>query len=39
MLRRLLFLGAIAGTSVSVPMLYQSNPRLIESLLKPAAST
>ncbi|MCV3207330.1 TIGR02281 family clan AA aspartic protease [Mesorhizobium sp. YC-39] len=39
MLRRLLFLGAIAGTSVWIPMLYQSNPRLIESLLKPAAST
>lgn len=39
MLRRLLFLGAIAGTSVWIPMLYQSNPRLIEGLLKLAAST
>ncbi|CCV16161.1 TIGR02281 family clan AA aspartic protease [Mesorhizobium sp. STM 4661] len=39
MLRRLLFLGAIVGTSVWIPMLYQSNPRLIESLLKPATST
>jgi aspartyl protease family protein len=39
MLRRLLILAAIAGTSASLPIVYQSNPQLLETLLKsPMAS-
>lgn len=39
MLRRLLILGTIAGTSASIPIVYQSNPQLLETLLKsPMAS-
>ncbi|TPM14778.1 TIGR02281 family clan AA aspartic protease [Mesorhizobium sp. B2-3-5] len=36
MLRTLLIFGASAGIAVSIPMIYQSNPQLIEGLLKSA---
>jgi aspartyl protease family protein len=39
MLRKLLILGVFAGTSASIPILYQSNPRILDDLLKsPAAA-
>jgi aspartyl protease family protein len=39
MLRKLLILGAFAGTSASIPILYQSNPELVGQLLtSPLAS-
>jgi aspartyl protease family protein len=37
MLRTLLILGALAGTSVLIPIVYQSNPQMLDGLLKPAA--
>ena len=37
MLRKLLILGVFAGTSASIPILYQSNPQIIENLLKSTA--
>jgi aspartyl protease family protein len=37
MLRKLLILGVFAGTSASIPIVYQSNPQLVENLLKSAA--
>ncbi|CCV05423.1 conserved exported hypothetical protein [Mesorhizobium metallidurans STM 2683] len=37
MLRKLLILGVFAGTSASIPMLYQSNPQMLDGLLKSAA--
>ncbi|TIO08487.1 TIGR02281 family clan AA aspartic protease [Mesorhizobium sp.] len=36
MLRKLLILGVLAGTSVSFPILYQSNPQMLDGLLKSA---
>lgn len=36
MLRRLLILGVLAGTSASFPILYQSNPQMLDRLLKSA---
>jgi aspartyl protease family protein len=33
MLRKLLILGAFAGTSASIPIVYQANPQLIGQLL------
>ncbi|PWJ93676.1 MULTISPECIES: TIGR02281 family clan AA aspartic protease [Mesorhizobium] len=37
MLRKLLILGVFAGTSASIPIVYQSNPQFVENLLKSAA--
>ncbi|TSE13068.1 TIGR02281 family clan AA aspartic protease [Mesorhizobium intechi] len=34
MLRKLLILGVLAGTSASIPVVYQSNPKIFENLLK-----
>jgi aspartyl protease family protein len=34
MLRKLLILSVFAGTSASIPVVYQSNPRIFENLLK-----
>ena len=39
MLRKLLILGVFAGTSASIPILYQSNPQIIENLLKSTATS
>ncbi|MER8369466.1 TIGR02281 family clan AA aspartic protease [Mesorhizobium sp. M0306] len=39
MLRKLLILGVFAGTSASLPIVYQSNPQVIERLLKSAVGT
>ncbi|MFB9982836.1 TIGR02281 family clan AA aspartic protease [Mesorhizobium kowhaii] len=39
MLRKLLILGVFAGTSASIPIVYQSNPQIIENLLKSAATS
>jgi aspartyl protease family protein len=36
MLRKLLILGVFAGTSASIPIVYQSNPQLVDNLLKSA---
>ncbi|MBA3446289.1 MAG: TIGR02281 family clan AA aspartic protease [Pseudaminobacter sp.] len=36
MLRKLLILGVCAGTSASVPILYQANPQLFHGLLRSA---
>jgi aspartyl protease family protein len=36
MLRNLLIIGVIAGISVSIPIAYQSNPQLVDRLLKSA---
>jgi aspartyl protease family protein len=36
MLRKLLLVGIFAGTSASVPILYQSNPEAFQNLLKSA---
>ncbi|TIL81535.1 MAG: TIGR02281 family clan AA aspartic protease, partial [Mesorhizobium sp.] len=30
MLRKLLILGVFAGTSASIPILYQSNPHMLD---------
>ncbi|TIU32209.1 MAG: TIGR02281 family clan AA aspartic protease [Mesorhizobium sp.] len=38
MLRKLVILGVFAGTSASIPILYQSNPQAVESLLKSAVA-
>lgn len=38
MLRKLLILGVFAGTSASIPIVYQSNPQIFERLLKPTAT-
>lgn len=37
MLRKLLILGVFAGASASIPIVYQSNPQIVENLLKSAA--
>ncbi|MER9522731.1 TIGR02281 family clan AA aspartic protease [Mesorhizobium sp. M0292] len=34
MLRKLLILGVFAGTSASIPIVYQSNPQILDNLLK-----
>ena len=34
MLRKLLILSVFAGTSASIPVVYQSNPQIFENLLK-----
>ena len=34
MLRKLLILSVFAGTSASIPVIYQSNPQIFENLLK-----
>ncbi|TGT02601.1 TIGR02281 family clan AA aspartic protease, partial [Mesorhizobium sp. M2D.F.Ca.ET.171.01.1.1] len=45
MLRKLLILSLFAGASASIPVVYQSNPRIFENLLrstvtaKPGAET
>jgi aspartyl protease family protein len=36
MLRTLFILGALAGTSVLIPIVYQSNPQMLDGLLKSA---
>ncbi|MDF3155262.1 TIGR02281 family clan AA aspartic protease [Mesorhizobium sp. XAP10] len=36
MLRKLLILAVFAGTSASIPIVYQSNPQLVENLLRSA---
>ncbi|OBQ59299.1 TIGR02281 family clan AA aspartic protease [Mesorhizobium erdmanii] len=36
MLRKLLILSVFAGTSASIPVVYQSNPQIFENLLKSA---
>ena len=36
MLRKLLILGICAGSSASVPILYQANPEAVEHLLRTA---
>ncbi|CDX11014.1 conserved exported hypothetical protein [Mesorhizobium sp. ORS 3324] len=38
MLRKLLILGVFAGTSASIPIVYQSNPQMLDSLLKSAVA-
>jgi aspartyl protease family protein len=38
MLRTLLIFGVSAGIAASIPMIYQSNPQLIEGLLKSAVA-
>ncbi|MCA0026800.1 MULTISPECIES: TIGR02281 family clan AA aspartic protease [unclassified Mesorhizobium] len=38
MLRKLLVLSVFAGTSASIPIVYQSNPQMFESLLKTAVT-
>lgn len=37
MLRTLVVLAALAGASASVPILYQSNPQLVDALLRTAS--
>ncbi|RVC62715.1 MULTISPECIES: TIGR02281 family clan AA aspartic protease [unclassified Mesorhizobium] len=39
MLRKLLFLGVFAGTSASIPIVYQSNPQMLDGLFKPTAAS
>ena len=39
MLRKLLILGIFAGTSASIPIVYQANPHLVDSLLKSTVAT
>ncbi|TRC91169.1 TIGR02281 family clan AA aspartic protease [Mesorhizobium sp. WSM4310] len=39
MLRKLLILGVFAGTSASIPVVYRSNPQIIENLLKSTATS
>jgi aspartyl protease family protein len=39
MLRKLLILGVLAGTSAAFPILYQSNPQILDGLLKSAVGT
>ncbi|TIV92543.1 MAG: TIGR02281 family clan AA aspartic protease, partial [Mesorhizobium sp.] len=34
MLRKLLILGIFAGTSASIPIVFQANPHLVDGLLK-----
>lgn len=34
MLRKLLLLGVFVGSSASIPIVYQSNPRMVETLLE-----
>jgi len=38
MLRKLLILGICAGTSASIPIVYQSNPQIVEGLLRLAVA-
>ena len=39
MLRRLLILGIFAGTSASIPIVYQANPQIVENLLKSSVAS
>lgn len=39
MLRKLLILGVFVGTSASIPIIYQSNPQMVESLLRSAVAS
>lgn len=39
MLRKLLILGVFAGTSASIPIIYQSNPQMVESLLRSSVTS
>ncbi|MDX8528113.1 TIGR02281 family clan AA aspartic protease [Mesorhizobium sp. MSK_1335] len=39
MLRRLLILGIFAGTSASIPIVYQANPHLVDGLLQSTAAS
>lgn len=39
MLRKLLLLGVFVGSSASIPIVYQSNPRMVESLLRSAVAS
>ena len=39
MLRKFLILGVFAGASASIPIVYQSNPRILENLLKSTATS
>lgn len=39
MLRKLLFLGVFAGTSASIPIVYQSNPEMLDGLLRSAVAS
>ncbi len=38
MLRKFLIVGLFAGSSASIPMLYESNPALFDRLLRPAVA-
>ncbi|WP_027060179.1 TIGR02281 family clan AA aspartic protease [Mesorhizobium loti] len=38
MLRKLLILSVFAGTSASIPVVYQANPQIFENLLKSATT-
>ena len=39
MLRKLLIIGVFAGTSASIPIVYQANPQMVESLLRSAVAS
>ncbi|WFP65054.1 MULTISPECIES: TIGR02281 family clan AA aspartic protease [unclassified Mesorhizobium] len=39
MLRKLLLLGVFVGGSASIPIVYQSNPRMVEALLRSAVAS
>jgi len=39
MLRKLLILGVFAGASASIPIVYQSNPAMLDGLLRSAVAT
>ncbi|TIT77691.1 MAG: TIGR02281 family clan AA aspartic protease, partial [Mesorhizobium sp.] len=38
MLRKLLLLGVFVGSSASIPIVYQSNPQMVETLLRSAVA-
>ncbi|RUU14585.1 TIGR02281 family clan AA aspartic protease [Mesorhizobium sp. USDA-HM6] len=39
MLRKLLLLGVFVGSSASIPIVYQSNPQMVESLVRSAVAS
>ncbi|PBC04399.1 TIGR02281 family clan AA aspartic protease [Mesorhizobium sp. WSM3860] len=39
MLRKLLLLGVFVGSSASIPIVYQSNPQMVEALLRSAVAS
>ncbi|TIU04333.1 MAG: TIGR02281 family clan AA aspartic protease, partial [Mesorhizobium sp.] len=39
MLRKLLLLGVFVGSSASIPIVYQSNPQMVETLLRSAVAS